>query len=249
MSTVDSESYRTYSYENAELLCFKSSSLVVLVLSLGFLGVMTRQKLDLKLAGLLFATLLTYLTGVFLQFMYSIRLVEWNIMLSVHFGVGMFMVSHSLANYVIRYIYLQITSISPKIEMVFNIYLALDTLFSIAVYGLWIGSIHSFNSDGRITASNLYVGQIAFNELAITAFSYVMIKNFFKNPQNSFRQLSGQGFYSFVLERVLHLCNAVIMAIDIVNQTAISNFLTSFRYCFILMFIWNIRHYFKQKYV
>ena len=243
------EDFRTYSYESAEMLCFKISALVVLSLTIAFLGYMVKQKIDLKLAILLFATLSIYLVGVFLQFLYSIRLVQWDIMLSVHFGVGSFMLSHAIVNFAIKQVYTELNTNQSKAGLFFNIYLLIDTLFTIAVYGLWIGSIHSFNSDGRILASNLYVGQIAVNEFVVTTFSYFMIKSFFQDSKVSHGNLTGQGFYAFIFERILHLFDAVVMAIDIVNQTAISNFLTSMRYCFFVVFIWNVRHYFKQKYI
>eukprot|EP00835_Amoeboradix_gromovi_P004449 NODE_347_length_10448_cov_0.163687.p3 type:complete len:260 gc:universal NODE_347_length_10448_cov_0.163687:4884-4105(-) len=243
----EDQELQTYSYENMGQLCFKTASLILISSAIVFVVFMLRYKISKTFTLLLFLTLFTYFVGDVAQYLYTIRLLSWNIILAVHFGVGGYILSHVLANFTIRHLYNYLNDKHKKSQMYFNIYLLMDALFSIAIYGLWVGSIHSFNSNGRILASWLFISQIAVNSIVTSAYSFRMVRPFFKECTLRNEELSGQGYFAFILERTFHVLDAAVMFVEISNQTAVSNFCNSMRYCFLLAFVWNIRGWLKQK--
>ncbi|KAI9144599.1 hypothetical protein BKA69DRAFT_1122427 [Paraphysoderma sedebokerense] len=238
-----------YTQDEVNFLCIRIAAIVLYIVVLRVWVRVFRNHRKTILAWLVLASILAFFMGVIVQFLPYIGAVEYDGLRSKAFGVGGYLLSTEIYNWVLFIRFTNVTPMQDRLNTVVKAVLCLESIVVFANWIIWLLPYYPTGINNTQLGVDIYGYVAAFQTLFSLAISthfiftfYIPIIQFSKGSSWWMKALSS-GLLYLLLESVLHMAYTITNSLRASMQmlSSVSNLTQAVRFWLFLAFLENLR--------
>ncbi|TPX71681.1 hypothetical protein SpCBS45565_g00908 [Spizellomyces sp. 'palustris'] len=232
-------------------LMLRTSAVTILATNT-LMWILVLRKKQSMLRLLVGACIGTYLAGVLCTMLPKIKAAPNSPVLTIGFGVGFFMFSYEVFNWILYLRFSIITAFERRLRIATLIWLGIETLAAVANYIYWVYETVTQNESPGAEKMFTYLSIVQ----AVTAFylSTYFVVNYYlpmlrQNRQgvSLFTRFFTTGFLYLCAETLLHCTFTITSNLAVTYRSGITALVTAVRYNIFILFILALRREYSQS--